>query len=70
LKWSPQLQKHWEEILTLEGLSVHRGEHDELLYVGDDTALGKLDGFLLSQELQFGEGRSVTPGGYGPDSDH
>lgn len=69
LKWPQQLQNHWEKILTIEGFSMHRGKHDELIYVGDDTTLAKLDGFLLSQRLQFGDGRRVNPRGYGPNSD-
>ena len=69
LIWSPQLQNHWDEILTAEGLSMRHGEHDELIYVGDDVTLGMLDGFLVSQGLKFGSGRRVTPRGHGPECD-
>jgi hypothetical protein len=64
-----QLRDHWDRILAADGLSMRHGEHDELIYVGDDITLALLEGFLVSQELQFGSGRRVTPRGHGPEAD-
>src|SRR5579872_5640969 len=65
LEWSSQVQNHWEKILTVEGLSMRHGEHDEVIYVGDDITLALLEGFVVSHKLQCGDGRRVKPRGHG-----